>query len=118
MYAPTLPLMAEICLYLCFGLVMGFQVIGYPVIAESNPHSVTATATSLGSVLIVSGGMLVPMFGKLLEQSGGAKIVDNVAVYSMTDFTHANYMLLFGLIIALIASMSIKETYCKRLKLK
>jgi MFS family permease len=115
MFAPTLPFAIEISLYFALGLIISCQVIGYPVISESNPHAITATATSLGSVLIMSGGMLVTVFGWLLEMSGGAKIVDNAAVYSLADFTRANYLMLIGLVIALVASLLIKETYCKQL---
>ena len=114
-FAPTLSFAAEICLYLLLGLVISSQVIGYPVIAESNIHSITATATSLSSVLIMSGGMLVPFFGWLLDQSGGAQMINGVKIYSAADFLQANYMLLIGLLIALIASLLIKETYCKQL---
>ncbi|MBU0744898.1 MAG: MFS transporter [Gammaproteobacteria bacterium] len=115
MFAPTLHFAAEICLYFALGLIMGFQVIGYPVIAESNPHTITATATGFGSMLIMSGGMLVPLFGWLLEHSGNAQVIDNITTYTLADFTLANYMMLVGLIIALLASFLIKETCtCKR----
>ncbi|HBC71908.1 MAG TPA: MFS transporter [Coxiellaceae bacterium] len=114
MFAPTLPFVAEMFLYFTLGLVISSQVIGYPVIAESNPHTITATATSLASVLTMSGGMLVQLFGWLLELSGNA-FINNVIGYSLADFTRANYLMLVGLIVALIASFLIKETYCKQM---
>jgi len=114
MFAPTLPFAAEMFLFFTLGFVISSQVIGYPVIAESNPHTITATATSLGSVLIMSGGMLVPLFGWLLESSGNT-LINSVIGYSLADFTRANYLMLVGLIIALIVSFLIKETYCKQM---
>jgi predicted MFS family arabinose efflux permease len=112
MYTPTLPFIVEIAIYLALGLIISAQVIGYPVIAESNPHAITATATSLGSVLIMSGGFLVPIFGWLLELSGD-NFVKTFVGYSTTDYVRANYLILVGMVIALIASLLIKETYCK-----
>jgi len=118
MFAPDMPLWAVICQFLFLGLASSLQVIGYPVIAESNPHTITATASSLGSILIMSGGMLIPIFGWLLDMSGNPTIVDNVAMHSLADFTRANFMMVVGLVIALIASLLIKETYCKQLNQK
>ena len=115
MFSPTVPLWLEICQFFCLGLVISSQVIGYPVIAESNPCAITATATSLGSVLIMSGGMLIQPYSYLLGLSNDAVIIDKITTYSIAAFTRANYLILDGLIIALAASLLIKETYCKQL---
>ncbi len=112
-FAPTLPFWLEICLYLALGLVVSSQVIGYPVIAESNQHTITATATGFSSVLIMSGGMLVPLFGWLLDSAGGPQVIDGVRTYAASDFLRANYLMLIGLVIALIASMLVNETHCR-----
>lgn len=117
-FAPTLPVWMEICLYLSLGIIGSSQVIGYPVITESNAPAIAATATSLASILIVSGGMLVPLFGKLLELSGDAKIIENIAIYSQADYIRANCLMLGGLVIALVASFLIKETFCQQLPQK
>lgn len=112
MYAPTLPFAVVITIFLALGLIVSTQVIGYPLIAESNPHAITATATSLGSVLIMSGGFLVPLYGWLLEFSG-ENFVKNFVGYSKIDYLRANWLMLGAMIIALIAALLIKETYCK-----
>ena len=109
MFSPAAPLWIVACQFLFLGIIMGAQVIGYPVIAESNPHTVTATASSLSSVLIMSGGTLIPIYSWLLSLS-------NPITYSLTDFIRANCMMLTGLIIALIAALLIKETHCKNYK--
>ena len=109
MFSPAAPLWVVACQFLLLGIIMGVQVIGYPVIAESNPHTVTATASSLGSVLIMAGGTLIPIYSWLLSLA-------NSTAYSLTDFTRANCLMLTGLIIALIAACLIKETHCKNYK--
>jgi len=108
-FSPTLSFVTEASLFFALGLIISAQVIGYPVIAESNAHSITATATGLGSVLIMSGGMLAPLFGWLLDFGETSSVT-----YSAGDFMRANSMLLVGLVIALIASLLIRETYCKQ----
>jgi hypothetical protein len=66
----------------------------------------------------MSGGMLLQPYGWLLGLSGNATVVDSVTTYSAADFTRANSMMLVGLVIALIASLLIKETHCKQLNQK
>ncbi|EKE01614.1 MAG: transporter, MFS superfamily [uncultured bacterium] len=115
MFSPAMPLWVVSCQFLFLGLVNSSQVIGYPVIAESNPRIFTAIATGIGSTVVMAGGMLIPVFVWLLSWSGSNMIVDKVTTYSLADFTRANYLMLLGLIIAVIASLLLKETYCKQL---
>jgi nitrate/nitrite transporter NarK len=115
-FTTNMPFWVELAQFFFLGLVMGSQVIGYPVIAESNSHSITATATSVGSTLIMAGGILVQTYGWLLDFSGKSAVAKGVIVYSRADFTRANSLMLVGLVIALLASLLIKETYCKPLE--
>jgi MFS family permease len=110
MFAPTMPPLVIAGEFLFIGLVMGAQVLGYPVIAESNLHSITATASSLGSTVVMAGGMLMPIFGQLLDLDGIKEI------HTYADFTRANSLMLGGVIIAMIAALLIKETNCKQLQ--
>ncbi len=114
-FMPTMSWWVEMVLYFILGVICSAQVIGYPVIAESNPHAITATATSLGSMLIVGGGTLAPIYGWLLEKAGSAQVVDGVTVYTAADFLRANSMMLVCAVIALGVAFLIKETYCKPL---
>lgn len=116
MFTPTAPLWVVSCQFLFIGTVMGSQVIGYPVITENNPSTITATATSLGSILIMSGGMLIPIYSWLLNLSNTVTTTGNFTAYLSSDFTRANCLMLIGLIIALIASLLIKETRCNQLQ--
>lgn len=108
MFTPTLPAWIMIGEFLFLGLASGWQVIGYPVLAESNPHEITGVSTSLGSILIVSGGTLIPVFGYLLNFTGNT-------VYTATDFTRAHGMMIAGLLVAIIVAWLIKETHCRNI---
>lgn len=114
-FSTSVSLCMGLVIYLLIGLLSGSQVVGYPVIAESNPPSIAATATSLSSILIVSGGMLVPIYGWLLDRTDAGRMVTEVEsyVYSHTAFFNANIMMLVGAGLALIVAVLIKETYGK-----
>lgn len=105
-FTPTLPAWIMIGEFLFLGLASSWQVIGYPMLAETNPHEITGVASSLGSILIVSGGTLIPVFGYLLNFTGNT-------IYTTTDFTRANSMIIIGLLVATAAALSIKETNCR-----
>lgn len=108
MFTPSLPAWMMIGQFLLLGLAASWQVIGYTVIAESNPHKLTGVATSLGSILVVSGGTLIPLFGYLLNFTGST-------LYTATDFTRAHSMMVVGLIIAIIVAILTKETHCRNI---
>lgn len=108
MFTPTLPAWIMIGEFLFLGFACSWQVIGYPVLAESNPHEITGVASSLGSILIVSGGTLIPVFGYLLNLTGNT-------VHTTSDFTRANGMMVAGLVIAIIAALLTKETHCRNI---
>jgi len=108
MFTPSLPAWIMIGEFFFIGLASSFQVVGYPVLAESNPHEITGVSGSLGSILIVSGGTLIPVFGYLLNLTGNV-------VHTAADFTRANSMMVVGLIIAIIVAALLKETHCRNI---
>ncbi len=110
MYLPEYSFFTGAFLFLIFGFIIGFQVVGYPVITESNHATVAATASSIGSILIVGAGILVSCFGKLLDL-GGNKVVNGEIIYSSSDFLRANWFVMIGVIIALVAALLVKETF-------
>ena len=109
MFSPDVPLWMLDCQFLFLGFAISVQIIGYPVITESNPRIFTAIATGIGSTLVMAGGMLIPVFVWLLDWSSSSVVVENVATYSLADFTRANYLMLIGLIVALLVSLLIKD---------
>lgn len=110
-FLPTLPFTLEALLFFVFGFVASLQVLGYPVIAENNAPELGATATSIGSSLIVLAGSLVPIYGLILDQTDGVR-----EFHSMAAFKYANLAVLFCTFGALLVALLVKETYCKRVK--
>ncbi|WP_440992711.1 MFS transporter [Cysteiniphilum litorale] len=74
---------ALIVIFFFIGALTAAQNIGYPVIAESNPTEIAASATSLGSLIIMGGGALAQIGFGMLEQSlsfRGAYIVTPICI--------------------------------------
>lgn len=114
-YTPGLSLSVLLVGFLILGILLGAQVIGYPVVTESNHPELTATANALSSTLIMAGGTLSPVFGWLLEMKWDHKIVDGVSVYSACDYQLAMMMFIVTLVIGFIAAVLLKETRCRNI---
>lgn len=102
-----------VVLFFLIGFFTSSQVIGYPLIAEHNKRNVTATATGLGSTLIMGGGLTQILVGYLLDSYRvGHQVIDGVAQYSPSTFNFAFSILPLGIIFGLVVSFFIKETHC------
>lgn len=113
-YVPNLSATAFTALFCLFGIVSSAQVIGYPLITESNTPEVAATATGIGSTLILAGGMLIPSFGWLMGLNWNHTMVDGLPVYSQSDYRLAMMMLVAAYVVSLIVSILAKETHCEQ----
>lgn len=110
----TLTLNQIIILFFLIGFVTSSQVLSYPVIAELNPIYLTGTATSIDSVTImVSGAIVQPLFGWLMDLHWNHLIVNGEAIYASSDFLRAMWIMPIACIIGLGIAFFIKETYCQ-----
>ncbi len=97
--------------FFLLGFFTSTQVISYPLIAESNTLHTTGLATSLASIVIMGGGGLGQvLFGYLMQHplglmSGGDSIL---------DFQRAMWLFPAAILLALIVSLCIRETYNAR----
>lgn len=110
MFMPHSGFNTLLVLFFALGFFTSTQVIGYPTVIESNPESMTGTATGLASVIIMGGAAIAqPMFGWLMDISWSGKLMNNVPVYSSSDFHNAMLMFPIAFIIALIAIAVVKD---------
>jgi MFS family permease len=71
---------------------------------------------SVVSFSAISGyAIFQPLFGWLIDLNWNHQMVDNKPVYLPQDFHLALLIIPLGFIIAFIASLLIRETYCKPL---
>ena len=100
---------------LCFllGFFTSTQVISYPFIAESNRSEQVGLATALASILIMGGaGIGQLLFGWLMQYHTGLLS----QTYTTADFQFAMWMFPMAALIALLAVLISRETYCKEKK--
>lgn len=104
-------------LFFLLGFFTAAQVISYALVAESSSVAMTATAVSVVS-LLTQGGYIIyqNLFSRLLMNHGGMQMVNNVPVYSLSDYQYAAMILPIGLIIALLVLLGLKETHGRHLE--
>lgn len=113
-YLPNLSLVDYIVLLFLLGFTSSTQIISYPTVAESNPKILTATSISVISFTAIAAFPITQqLFGYLLDLGNDAQIINNIHVYSAADYNRALLILPIGFIVGLIASLFIRETYCK-----
>jgi MFS family permease len=100
MYVPNLGMIPLLILFFLLGVASAAQVIGYPLVAESNPSALTATATSLASLLIMLGGYANALFGWVLSATNN-------------NYLAAMWIMPVAFIVGLVVSILAKESYCK-----
>jgi MFS family permease len=104
-----------ILMFFLLGFFTSAQVISYAYVAESSSPEMTATAVSVISILTQGGYILYQnLFSSLLIHHGGMHMVNNVPVYSLEAYQYAALILPFGLLIAVMSLLGLKETYCKQ----
>lgn len=112
-YAPSLSFHALLLLFLALGFFTSSQIASYPLIAESNPKTITGTATGLASVLIMGGGAVFqPLFGWLMDLNWNGTIVNGMHIYTNADYAWGMAIMPIAFVIGLIASLIIRETHC------
>jgi MFS family permease len=116
LYAP-LSLKAMAVLFFFLGFFTASQVISYALVAESNLPTMTATAVSVISIL-TQGGYIVyqNLFSTILLKHGGMQMINDVPVYSLSDYQTAAMILPLGLSLALLVLFGLKETYCRQVQ--
>lgn len=99
-------------LFFLLGFFTSAQIISYPLIAESNPSSITATATSIGSTIIMFGGLSQPFTGWLLDLHWDKTMLHGSPFYTYGNFTFALSILPIAFVFGLLAALFIRETRC------
>lgn len=116
MYVQNLSFMALSALFFLIGFAISSQIISFAVVAESNPESLTGASEGVASLLIMSGGCLIPVFADLLDLNWHHHFVHGLPVYSLHSYHVAFALMPVAFILSLLAVGAIKETYCRSLK--
>lgn len=112
MYTPHLSFDDLMGLFFALGFVISFQILGYPLIAESNPGSLTGAAEGLASTIIMAGGFFIPVFPMLLNLEWNHKMAHGIPLYSTADYHIAFLIMPIAFLLSLLAAMLVRETNC------
>ena len=97
-------------IFFAMGFLISAQVIGYPLVAESNSSAITGTAESLASTLMIGGGLCQYLFGWLMDLEWGHNVANGVPIYSLTDYQHAIWILPIAGVLSVIMAILSRES--------
>jgi len=112
MYVPHLSMASLLWMFFGLGFITSTQIISYPLIAESNPLALTATAEGLASILIMAGGFTQPLFASLMQWHWDHQLINKLPVYSLGNYRTALAIMPIAFLLALIIAFIIRETHC------
>lgn len=115
LYVPSLsPNSIGVILFI-MGFCCGAQPLCFALGKESNPIAVSGTSVAITNMLIMLGGVIFqPVVGMLLDWHTTSPLGSNgLPTYSGIDYQYALSVIPIGVIIAVILSFFLKETYGK-----
>lgn len=115
LYDTNLPLPLLYIIMFLIGLAASGQTLIFAVVKDNNSIHTASTANGFNNMAVVlSGVVLQPFIGKLLDFSWSGLIDHGARVYDLHTFHHALLILPFCFIFAaIISTFFIKETYCQ-----
>lgn len=100
-------------LFFWVGFMSSAQIISYAVVAESNPAALTGASEGVASVLIMSGGFLIPFFAFLLDIDWQHHFSHGIPLYTMQSFRMGFMLMPIGFALSVVAAFALRETYCR-----
>ncbi|MCH9644863.1 MAG: MFS transporter [Gammaproteobacteria bacterium] len=112
-YLPHPSYFSVFILFLLLGIISSVQVVGYPLVAESSPRVVTATSVSIVNITTVAGiGVIQALFGYMMDVHIYHRLHHMSTHFILPDFSWAILLFPLGYVVALLASLVVKETHC------
>jgi MFS family permease len=99
--------------FFLIGFMSSAQIISYAVVSESNPLELTGVAESLASILIMSGGFLIPLFAVFLNIGWHPHYLAGVPQYALHQFRQGLLLMPVAFVLSIIAAFVVKETHCR-----
>lgn len=111
---PQLPLWALVAVIFAIGLTGGNMVVSYALAREVSPPGLHGSVMGLvNGMTVASGAVLQPLIGALLDAFWDGKMAGGVRVYQASDYRLALVSLVAWTAMGLIASLFLRETYCR-----
>ncbi len=109
---PTLSFVTAAMVFFVFGVVSSSQNITFAIARESSSPKITGTAVAVNNMLVMLGGMVLqPVVGNLLDKDWTGAMMNGHRVFSNGDYMHALMLMPVGLLIGVVMTFFIRETY-------
>jgi len=113
-YFPGLPALGAYILLFLNGFASGSMVISFATVREHNRTNVAGVALAFANMMVMStGAFFQPFIGALLDLSWNGTIIEGARYYELSDFKTAFIVLPACGVMALIAAIFTRETYCR-----
>lgn len=117
LYMPKQSELAYLFEFFLLGFFTGAQIIGYPVVRETNKSNMVGTALGFVSVIIMGlPGILQPLVGYLMNVRWGHVVSHGLRVYSQASYDLGLQVIVVGFIIAILCVIIMPETYGRSIK--
>lgn len=108
---PKVSIITLVLLFFALGFFTSTQVLCYPLVAASNPESITATSVSVVSFMAIGGyAVFQPLFGWLMDAHFQGIILNQVRIYSPSDYHRALLIIPAGFCLAFMATFLMRES--------
>ncbi len=101
-------------IFFAMGFVSSAQIISYPLIAESNALNEVASAEGLAATLIMAGGFFQAVFAWVMSWHWNHQVINEMPIYAASDYKRALMIMVAASVVAILASIGIRETHAKR----
>lgn len=114
LYVPQLSVTEVSILSFLFGFISSAQILVFAVVREVTPIKISGTSIGLLNMLVMFGGIIFPpIVGRLLDMNWLGTLSDGARVYSGHAFTIALSVLPVGIVLGILVTFCIRETYCR-----
>ncbi len=106
-------------LYALLGISAGGFVVTYAAAKEILPSGVSGMAIALVNTgLFLGAAIMQPTFGWVVDLTWNGTLVDGVRQYAYLDYRNGLWLSFGFALLALVASLRIRETHCQNLTLR
>lgn len=114
-YTPGLSLTTMHVLFFFLGIFCGAHPLCFALGKENSPLKFSGIAVAVTNTLIMLGGMIFqPLVGKLLDNhSVSVTLQNDIPIYSASDYNYALSVVPIGLVISVLLTFFLKETFCE-----
>jgi sugar phosphate permease len=114
LYLPGLSVTSVYVLLFLFGLLTSVEILVFAICREVSSIKIAGTAIALTNMLVMIGGNIFqPVMGKILDLYWTGAMVDGARLYPISAYHAAMSILPISMLIAVFATLFIRETYGK-----